>query len=444
MSAARADPSDVPWLPRETRARALALAALLFAVVLALYARTRTFEFLNYDDDVYVTRNAMVRQGLTLASARWAFTSAAAANWHPLTWLSHMLDVELFGLDPGAHHLTSVALHAVNAALLLLALCASTRALWPSAFCAAFFALHPLRVESVAWIAERKDVLAGTFWMLTWLAYERYARRGGRLRYGLVVVCFGLGLMAKPMLVTLPFVLLLLDVWPLGRWKPGGPRSPRPSLAPTSSLPSLAPTHPGMSGETRGVARGFHLVREKTPLFLLAAASALVTARVQRAGGAVGPLDAIDLAARIANALESYASYLANTLWPSGLIVFRPHPALSANASPWSLTTAAAAGLIAALSALAFAVRRRVPGVLVGWLWFLGTLVPVIGLVQVGLQAWADRYSYLPSIGLAIALVWGALPFFGAPGRRRIALAPAALAVLAACSLATWGQIGTW
>ena len=414
-----------------TSRRAAWLALILFVLTLALYGRSVAFDFLNYDDDVYVTRNPAVRLGLAPETVRWAFTTDHAANWHPLTWLSHMLDVELFGLEPGAHHLTSAILHALNAALLLLVLSSATKELWPSAFCAAFFALHPLRVESVAWVAERKDVLAGVFWMSTLLAWVRYARRGGWARYAIALGCFVLGLLAKPMLVTLPFVLLLLDVWPLERWR--SRRAP---------VPSPAPTHPG--GQTDGAARGFVLIGEKIPFFLLAAASCVVTAIVQRAGGAIGPLGAIGLTARIANAIESYAIYVLKTLWPTQLSAFRPHPALSSDFHVWHPTLFAAAALLLGACVLAWALRRRAPGVLVGWLWFLGTLVPVIGLVQVGLQAWADRYSYLPSVGLGIALAWGALASLRSARLQRLVLAPASIAIVAACALLTWRQLGVW
>ncbi len=414
---------------------ALGLAVLLFGLTLALFWPTVSFDFLNYDDDVYVTRNAIVRRGLTAEGVRWAFTSDHAANWHPLTWLSHMLDVTLFGTDAGAHHRTNAVLHASNAALLLLALFALTRAVGPSLVCAALFAWHPLRVESVAWIAERKDVLAGTFWLLTMLLYAGWTRRGGWARYGGSLACFALGLMAKPMLVTLPFVLLLLDAWPLGRF-----------AAPSAAvLPSPAPAHPlgSTPGRTPGRRRGFVLFAEKIPFLALTVASAVCTALVQRAGGAIGPLEAFTLKERLANALASYAVYVVKFLAPSGLSPFHLHPALAPDFDPWSGATLGAASFLLAISALAFLARRRAPAIAVGWLWFLGTLVPVIGLVQVGLQAWAERYSYLPSIGLGIALVFGAQGLVRSERLRRALFLPALLA-LAACAFLTRRQLGAW
>ncbi len=414
----------------------LLLASSLFLLTLALYARTASFSFLNYDDDVYVTENPRVLAGLDGGSLRWAFTSGHAANWHPLTWLSHMLDVEWFGLDAGKHHLASACLHALNGALLFLALRSLTRALWPSFFAAALFALHPLRIESVAWVAERKDVLSGLFWMASLWAYASWTRWGGAARYLLLLVLFALGLMAKPMLVTLPCVLLLLDAWPLGRMG---------TQCGSGGSPSLTPTHPGDVPRATGRGRGgYGLLLEKLPLFGLALGSALVTFRVQQAGGALGPLDTIDLEARLANGIESTVWYVQKTLWPTGLCAFYPHRGIDAVASPWTVRVLLSAALLALLTTLAVHVRRRSPGTLVGWLWFLGTLVPVIGLVQVGLQARADRYTYLPSVGLAIALVWGLLALVPSTDARRRVLAPAGLVALGALALASWRQLGTW
>ncbi len=417
----------------------LPLALLLLAGTLALHARTGRFEFTNFDDDIYVTANPLVRAGLTWEGVRTAFTTGHAANWHPLTWLSHMLDVELFDLEAGKHHLVSACWHAANAALLFAALRSLTLALWPSFFAAALFALHPLRAESVAWIAERKDVLSGFFWMASLWAYGAWARRGGLGRYLLLCALFALGLLAKPMLVTLPLVLLLLDIWPLARL-PIGPAPARP-------LPSLAPTHPG---QTHRVRSGLDLIAEKIPLLALSLASAVVTWRVQQAGGAIGPLEAIGFETRAANAIQSYATYAAKTLWPSGLCAFYPHEGIGDPAfDPWTARVFASLALLVVTSALALRGRARAPAVLVGWLWFLGTLVPVIGLVQVGLQAWADRYTYLPSIGLSIAIVWGALALVPLVDRQRRVLVPAALVALAALALAalalaSWRQLGTW
>ncbi len=392
------------------------LAALLLALTLALYARTGTFEFVRYDDDVYVTENEPVRAGLSAAGARWAFTTGHAANWHPLTWLSHQLDVELFGLDAGAHHRTNALLHALNAALLFLALRALTGASGRCLLIAALFAWHPLRVESVAWVAERKDLLSAAFGFAALWAWAGYARgagsaRGGAARYGLALGLFGLGLLAKPMGVTLPFVLLLLDHWPLGR----------------RAQSSLA-----------------RLVLEKLPFLLLAAGSALVTLFVQRAGGAVNALEQLGFAARVANAFRACGLYAWKSLWPGELGPLHLHPAyLEPGSPPWSASALAGLVFVLSTSAALVALRRRAPYALMGWLWFLGTLVPVLGLVQVGWQGWAERYSYVPTIGLALALVWSGHELARTPRARGAATALLALALAGLC-VATTRQLGVW
>ncbi len=333
-----------------------------------IYAQTLRHEFV-YDNIQYVSENQPVLHGLTAKGIAWAFTTDYASNWHPLTWLSHMLDCQLYGLKPWGHHLSNVLLHAATAILLFLVLWRMTGDLWPSAFVAAVFAIHPLRVESVAWVAERKDVLSGLFFMLTLGAYVGYVHRPFSLaRYLTVVVLFALGLMAKPMLVTLPCVLLLLDYWPLGR----------------RSIP------PGQ------------LVVEKLPLLALSAASCAATALAQ--GTAVVQLDFIPFGSRIANALVSYVAYVGQLFYPAGLAVFYPHPRSSLPL--WQ--TAGALLLLIGICIAVLVEKRRRPYLLVGWFWYVGMLVPVIGLVQVGQQARADRYTYLPQIGLLIALAWAA------------------------------------
>jgi Flp pilus assembly protein TadD len=385
------------------------VALALVGLVALVYARVLGHEFVNYDDDRYVTANARVVHGLTPTGFAWALSATHAANWHPLTWLSHMLDVELYGLDAAGHHLTSVALHAANAVLLLLALHALTGAFWQSAVVAALFAVHPLRVESVAWIAERKDVLSGLCWMLTLGAYARYVRRPGWGRYLVLAVCFAAGLMAKPMLVTLPCVLLLLDAWPLGRL--------------------------GSTPVRRHVA-------EKLPLLALSAASAAVTVVAQRHGGALQDGETWSATERLTHAAVAYVLYLWKTVWPARLACFYPHPA-GAGGIPISHALGAAA-LLGLATFLALRARCRQPWLLFGWLWFLGTLVPVIGFVQVGSQAMADRYAYLPLVGVYVAVVWGvAAAVASRPGLRRAAVA-AATAVIAALALATVVQAGRW
>ncbi len=355
---------------RSDRLQFFALCAVLMAATFFTYWPVRTHDFVKYDDDKYVTDNRQVQSGLNERSVRWAFTSGYASNWHPVTWLSHMLDCELFGLQPRGPHLVNVLLHIANAVLLFAFLKRTTGAVRSSAFVAALFALHPLHVESVAWVAERKDVLSTFFWMLTMLAYARYADKPKIARYLLVLLLFGLGLMAKPMLVTLPFVLLLLDYWLLER---------------TRRLPFRS------------------LLLEKVPLAALAVASSIVTFLVQRNSGAVQPIDAIDLRSRLGNALVAYVSYIGKMFWPQDLAVLYPHPGASLPA-----VKVLCCGLLLIAGSICFlwAGRRR-KYLAVGWLWYIVTLIPVIGLVQVGVQAMADRYSYVPLTGLFIMLTWG-------------------------------------
>lgn len=389
-----------PW------AMAAALALLTFAV----FAPSLRNDYVDFDDPQYVFDNIRVQQGLTFDNLRWAFTTGYFSNWHPLTWLSYMLDYELFGLAPWGYHLVNVLFHAANAGLLVLALTRLTGAPLLALLAAAFFALHPLRVESVAWIAERKDVLSGFFGILCLLAYANYAKAPSKSRYALVVLWLALGLMAKPMLVTWPCVLLLLDYWPLRR------------------IPSLR--------DLRAFGR---CAAEKLPLFALAAASSVATFFAQR-GQAMVTLDEFPLSIRLANAPVAYARYLANTVWPSGLAAHYAHPGHGLAAA--QIAAAVLALLVLTLAAL-IAVRRA-PYVIVGWLWFVGTLVPVIGLVQVGGAAMADRYTYLPAIGLAIAVVWlGAAAAARGP-RMGPALLAAAVAVFAIHAALTIRQIATW
>lgn len=351
--------------------------ATLFLVTAALYARTVTFDFVNYDDADYVVENRRVQAGLTGAGVAWAFTTGAASNWHPLTWISLMADVSVFGNGPAGHHATNTLLHALNAGLLFLALRRLTGDTWPAAACAAVFAWHPLRAESVAWVSERKDVLSGLFWMLTLLAYAGYARTPNVRRYLLVASMLALGLLSKPMVVTLPCVLLLLDFWPLRRWNPWLP----------------------------GAAR-WGAVVEKMPMLLMVSAASVVTFLVQQAGRSVSPVDQVPIVDRLGNAAISAVVYLRQTLWPSGLAPFYPHP----RAIPGESVDSALAGVCAAaiLSGCVAALLwlRRAPWFAVGWFWYLGTLVPVVGIVQVGEQAHADRYTYLTVIGVTIAAAW--------------------------------------
>ncbi len=383
----------------------------LAVLTVAAYLQVAGHGFLRYDDEEYVTANDRVKAGLSCRGAAWAITSTGtAANWHPLTWMSHMLDVSLFGLDPGRHHLHSLALHVAGAWALWLALAAGTGSFWRSGLAASWFALHPLHVESVAWVAERKDVLSGLLWMLTMLAYVRYARRPAAPGYFLTLLAFALGLMAKPMLVTLPFVLLLLDFWPLGRMGTGSRRVPVPVLV------------------------------EKIPFLVLALGVSLVTLRAQAAGGAMAGLESHPLTVRLTNALAAYAGYVAKAFWPSGLAVHYPHPGHDLPA----LKAALSGAFLASVTAAVLTVGRFRPHLAAGWLWFLGTLVPVIGLVQVGGQAMADRYTYLPLTGIFIMLAWS-IPW-PPPGRRaaRAGVAAAAILSVAAAAVLTRVQTDYW
>ncbi len=395
--------------------------ALVVATVL-LYLPVRGFDYVAYDDHDYVVNNGRVLAGLTWDGVAWAFASGHASNWHPLTWLSHMLDAELFGPGPAGPHLVNVAFHAANTALLFgVLLLYFPGAVRRSAWVAALFALHPLRVESVAWVAERKDVLSAFFFLLALGAYavglraraSQIPNLGSRAPLLPALAFFALGLMSKPMLVTLPCVLLLLDLWPLGRLSAASPRALLAGLPP--------------------------LLREKIPFFALAAASCVVTFLVQRDGGAVQGLGAFTPGERVANAFVACALYLRNTFWPAGLAVFYPHP------GRWPApAVAASALLVAALCVAAVRAARIHPFITTGWFWFLGMLVPVIGLVQVGGQSHADRYAYLPHVGLFVALAWGAAAL-----ARRWRAPPAALAVAAvlpllACAVATRAQLHHW
>ena len=405
------------------------LCLLLALVTAAVFWPVARFDFVNYDDSDYVTANAHVQSGLKWANVRWALTTGHASNWHPLTWLSHSLDCQLFGQSAGAHHLVSAGFHLANTLLLFLVLRQMTGALWRSALVAALFALHPLHVESVAWVSERKDVLSGFFFLLTLWAYSAYVSSvGGRgageadglgtTDYGprttdrpsrftfhvsrlylLALLLFALGLMSKPMLVTLPFVLLLLDYWPLGRVS--GVRCQVSGEAgrarPHASAPLNHPTNPV---RRPSLAQALRLVLEKLPFLALSAASSVITFVVQRKGGAVST--SLSAGERIANALVSYLRYIGKMFWPVELSVLYPHPG---HWPTWHVAASACALVAVSFAVLALARSRQY--LAVGWLWFCGMLIPAIGLVQVGIQSMADRYTYLPLIGLFIMLVWG-------------------------------------
>ena len=411
------------------------VAASLALVTLVIYWQVQSHGFVNYDDNLYVTDNPQVKAGLTSASIQWAFTTGHSANWHPLTWLSHMVDVELFGLDAGRHHLMSVLFHLANTILLFYVLKRMTGALWQSAFVAALFALHPLHVESVSWTAERKDVLSTFFWILTMLAYIRYVEHLGTSRYFLVALSMALGLMAKPMLVTLPLVLLLLDYWPLGRLRlkqlEGGGKS------------KIRQT--GM--KTAQISMALRLVREKIPLFALVVISSIITYEVQQSAGAFKYSSPFPLSLRIGNALLSYLAYIGKTIWPTDLAVLYPHRGMSPRweivpLPGWEVAVAAIA--LVSISILVIVAARRHPYLPFGWFWYVVTLVPVIGIVQVGTQAMADRYTYVPLIGLFMVAAWGANASFRKLAYRKFALPALAVIVLGASSVTTWRQVGYW
>jgi len=366
--------------------------------------------FVNYDDDQYVTKNQNVQAGLTAKTIKWAFTAKNAGNWHPLTWLSHMLDCQLFGLDPKWHHIVNLLFHTANTLLLFWVLKDMTGALWQSAFVAAAFALHPLHVESVAWAAERKDVLSTLFWLLTMAAYLRYVRRHNITWYIGTLVLFALGLMAKPMLVTLPFVLLLLDYWPLKR---------------LTYYPLSAIRYP---------------LLEKLPFFALSAISCVIAFFAQRSAGAVVGIHLLSLKRRIANVPLSYLGYIGKTVWPAKLAVFYPY-----NIDRSLLLQVAIAVLVLlgiSVLVLRLALKRRY--LFTGWFWYLGTLVPVIGLLQVGSQSMADRYTYLPLTGLFIIIAWGISDILTGWQHRKIVLGLSSLAVLSALSICTYVQVHYW
>jgi tetratricopeptide (TPR) repeat protein len=395
--------------------------------VLLLYSQTAGFDFVNLDDHVYVYENPMVQDGLSREGVSWAITTYHTGNWHPLTWVSLMADVSIFGPGPAGPHITNMLLHAGSSVLLFLSLRSMTAAVWPSALAAALFALHPLRAESVAWVSERKDVLAAFFWMLTLLTYRWYAAGPTLPRYLLVVATFALGLSAKAMLVTLPLVLLLADAWPLRRYQQHWLAGP--------------PAAPGFPPQT-----GLRLVLEKLPLLALAAVTSSFTVAAQRFGLALSDLDKIPLPWRIVNALDAYTVYLRKTVWPTELAVFYPHPALlRAELSASDLGRAAAAAAVLLLvSAAILRVVRRLPALGFGWLWYLGTLVPVVGLVQVGEQAYADRYTYIPSVGLYIIIAWALADLVARRPRIGPAVTTGTVVVLIALAGLTWFQIRTW
>jgi hypothetical protein len=415
--AATVDLYPSPSVSKSSTLRILTISVLLAVFTLLLYSQVGKNPFVDYDDYYYVVENSHVKAGLTWSTLTWALTATEQSNWHPLTWLSHALDCQLYGLNPSGHHWTSLLIHALNATLLFLLLWRVTRATWPSLLVAALFALHPLNVESVAWVAERKNVLSTLFVLLALGAYGWYAQKPGIRRYLIVALLFVFGLASKPMAITLPFVLLLLDFWPLRRienWTDPAPAFPVPQFRP------------------------LHLVLEKLPLLTLSAASAVLTLVAQTPN--VISTNALPITVRIEASIYAYGMYLWKMMWPVYLAPIYPHPGRSLPV--WQPLLSAL--LIVGVSLLAWKQRRSRPYLAFGWLWFLGTAVPIIGIVQVGNQVIADRYAYLPLIGIFIIIAWGASEL-AAHWQLRAAPCVAIVAlVLAALSFFTWRQIGYW
>src|SRR5271165_3336520 len=401
------------------RNQMLLLGFLLVVATVVLYFPVNSHPFANYDDPDYVTDNFHVRSGLHWSTVKWAFTTYAAANWHPLTWISHAADVQLFELNPGRHHDVNLLLHALNVVLLFWVLQRATGYVGRSAMVAALFALHPINVESVVWIAERKNLLSMLFFLLALGAYRWYATRPRADRYVLVVFLYALALMAKPQVITFPFVLLLWDYWPLRRMFAGSDESSATATA------------------TVIRARSFSwLVLEKLPLLVLSAASAVITVKAQRTGGAMsGPQNTYPFLLRVENAIVSYVRYIGKAVWPSHLALMYPHSSFAI----WEVVVALLMLLVITAIVIAGRRQRYLP---VGWFWFLGTLVPMIGLVQVGAQAMADRYAYLPFVGLFIIACWGVSDFFERRNLSTAWLATPSLAGLVALAVVTHRQIG--
>lgn len=410
--------------------RTFFICLLLAGITLAIYWPATGFDFTNYDDPDYILLNTPVQHGLTWPGVLWALKTGHASNWHPLTWISHMADCALYGLKPGGHHLTNLLLHAVNVVLLFLVLLQLTGAQWRSALVAALFAWHPLHVESVAWVSERKDVLSTLFWLLTISAYARYVRwskiqkNRAWLFYFLALLCFALGLMSKPMVVTLPFVLMLLDYWPLERILDCGLR-----------ITDCEPT----TGFFQSAIRNRKSAIEKLPFFALAALDCVATFRAQHGGNSVVSAAALPLWDRIANALVSYVLYLWKTIWPANLAVPYPY------SHEWTFPVAAGAGLFLLLVTVGVVLQARSrPWLVIGWLWFLGTLVPVIGLVQVGLQSMADRYSYVPLIGIFIMVAWSIPAEWARWPRPGLVFGAVTCGILGFLAMGTENQLQYW
>ena len=408
------------------------IALLLVLATLSVYYQINQYAFIHIDDNQYVYENRFVRQGLTLESISWAFTELHSVNWHPLTWLSHILDVTMFGVNSGPHHITNLFFHIANVLLLFCILKKMTGQIWQSGFVAALFALHPLHVESVAWISERKDVLFAFFWMMTIGSYIRYWKQPKKKNYAIIVLFFTMGLMSKPMIVTLPFVLLLLDFWPLKRICLQQPLKNN-ELQEGKQIRTKSKKHISL------LAQIFRLILEKTPLFLLSGIISVITIHTQTLGKAVVSIEELSFKARVGNAIVAYSSYIGKMLWPLRLTIFYPQPGTF---PLWEIT--GAGFLLAIFSFLAIQYRKRQPYLPVGWFWYLGTLVPVIGLVQVGGQAMADRYTYIPLIGLYIIITWSVSDILKKLSYRKTVLTAMAVVTIFSLAITTNLQIKLW
>ncbi len=402
----------------------LFVSLMLILSTLLIYYQAVHCGFINFDDNGYVYENTYVSSGLNLTSVRWAFTTMEMGNWHPVTWLSYLLDSQLFGADPAAFHVSSIIIHILNTLLLFLLLCRLTGAIWENAFIAALFALHPLHVESVAWIAERKDVLSGFFFFVTLYCYSRYAEKPKPLLYLLTISAFALGLMSKPMLVTLPLILLLLDYWPLGRMRLSG--------ISTGKKRTLLQRVRGIWSNNRNI------VTEKIPFILLSALSSAVTIYSQQKSGAVSSLQRVPLFSRFENAAVSYGNYLAKTIWPRRLSVIYPLNDIAPGEALGAVI------LITGISYLLMRRHRQYPYLLVGWLWFLLSLLPVIGIIQVGVQSMADRYTYLPLLGIFIMIAWGVPELLKSWTYGRSIIAVSSIAIIIFFGVSSSRQIAYW
>jgi len=407
---------------RLTRPLKVAICIFLMVATFCIYSQIQDHEFINFDDDKYITNNLNVQAGLTIESIKWAFTPSHTSYWHPMTWLSHMLDYQLYGLHPKGHYLTNLFLHISSVLILFIVLLRMTGALWKSGFVAAMFALHPLNVESVAWIAERKNVLSTLFWLLTMWAYIHYAAKPTIKRYGLVFLFFTLGLMSKAMLVTLPFVLLLLDYWPLRRLKfeqeRGGNETSEKNTARRSEV--------------------FRLVLEKIPLFLLTTGLSIVTFIATKSLGAIA--ENVTFSTRLTNATVSNLEYLEKMIWPEKLAIFYAHPGNTLAVWKGILCGMALVGI----TIISIRLIKKAPYFSVGWFWYLGTLVPVIGMVQVGVQAMADRYAYVALIGIFIIVAWGVPELISKWRYKEKVLSAVAGIIIFTLLITTWRQVSHW